>query len=503
MPQRSEDVRYTLGDVQISTVTWRSPAAVTDAPAACDTLGYQRYRPLDAAGRPVTADLVLSLQPGNTGGPSSFDPLARNLIAALRRSGVNCEVWAMARRGQPLTDPTGMRAAVAAGDHRVAVDYYYRGRALGGRTYTGWLPMRRQRFLRDYGLAQVLRDWHTIHSLELPDPAQRARQLVIGGHSLGGPLSNFYCQWDFPSGPGYREVAGVIGLDGPITVDPLQLDLRAAHRTRTALRMLAATTHNRLAPPSNNVGPLRLGDLALLLSTAALAARFHPQAHSTLLADVPRSMLVDSLFRLLYPQGGPRRWQLTNAALFGTLFSRSAAATTLANDMGTYQGAVRVKRAGLTRLARTPLAGEIVTAAFGGGPLHMPADPRRTLTDWCADGGISSFTDTVFAWGNGEFSYLNSYESRRLVGEAFAGMIGERSGDLTGLRHGDWEEHIPSLTITGDVWTPIRRRLHPRANLIHAEGYSHQDVLSARQPDVVVDSMTAFLLGNLEIARSA
>ncbi|WP_280445199.1 hypothetical protein [Nocardia brasiliensis] len=499
-PQRIEQFRYRVGAVAISEVGWRHPAGQRGAPTAFDRLSYLRYRPLDA-----DADLpaiVLSLQPGNTGGPSSFDPLARNLVAALRRRGVCCEVWAMTRRSQHLIDRTGMRAAVEAGDHQLAVDYYYRGHTVAGRTFGGWLPARRLAFLAGYGVEQVVADWQHVHALELPDPADRARRLFIGGHSLGGPLANLYCQWDFPDGPGYRQVAGVIGVDGPITADPLDLGDRLRPLAPVANRALPALTpftRAGLLPATNHWGPLRLGDIATLIGVAALAARYAPGAESTLLREVPRTLLVDSLFRLLYPQGGPRRWRLTNAALFGTLFGRVAQATTLANDMGGYTGPPRVKRTPLTGLTRIPLAGELFAAALSDRPLSMPADPHR-LTDWSAgDDAISSFDDTVFAWGNGEFSYLNPYESRLLPMQAVLGLL----GGLAAGRHGDWSEHLPALTVAGDLWAPIRRRRGPRPGEVDAVGYSHQDVLSARQPDIVVDSMARFLLVNTPLRRTA
>lgn len=412
----------------------------------------------------------------------------------------------MERRSQHLADRTGMRAAVAAADYRVAVDYYYRGRSIGGRTFQGWLPARKQRFLTDFGVRDAVRDWQLLHTLEIPEPAERARRLFVGGHSLGGPLANFYCQWDFADGPGYQEIAGVLGVDGPITVDPLEIArLRPVSAAAGAAhRALTAATRTGALPASSNWGPLRLGDLAVLTGIAAIAARFEPDSETDILQHVPRGMLLDGLFLLLYPRGGPRRWRLTNAALFGTLFGRVAQATTLANDMGTYAGAVRHKRALLTDLPRIPLAGELLGAVLTQRPLLMPADPHGTLTGWrTSSDAISSFDDTVFAWGNGEFSYLNTYESRRLPVEMVLALIGARTGALRGLQHRDWTDHRPHLTIAGDVFAPIRTRRGPRPNEIDAPGYSHQDMLSATQPDVVVESIAAFLTANAAIARTA
>ncbi|WP_067822989.1 hypothetical protein [Nocardia inohanensis] len=503
MNTRTEQFLYTAGSITVSRVRWRRPCPGVAGPPSCDDVAYLRFRGTRAA------DVVLSVQPGNTGGPSSFDPVARNVIATLERRGIGCEVWAMERRGQRLADGHGVGAAVAAGDYRVALDYYYRGATVGGERFAGWPPSRAARFLSGLGVRQVIDDWHFVHTSELPDAVERARRLVIGGHSLGGPLANFYCQWEFPEGPGYRQVAGVIGLDGPVAVDALRVAGRAGSRALLAaagrtVPPIAAALRSRLLPATASSGLLRLSEVALLVTIAAVGARFEPEAESELPRMIPHSATLDPALRLLYPGGGLRSWRLTNAAVFGSLFGRAAQGTTLSSDIGCYTGPVRTKRRLVTRLANRPGIGEPVAALLSRKPQYMPAHPRAAVAGWAeAADSISSFEDTVSAWANGDFSYLNAYESRRLRDEAMFAMVGGIPAGCEPLRHRDWEAMVPNITLAGDVWTPIRSRRAAAATEVDATGYSHQDILCGRQPDLVVDEIVQFVAVHAVARRTA
>ena len=37
---------------------------------------------------------------------------------------------------------------------------------------------------------------------------------MLGGHSLGGSLTVAYAAWDFNGRPGYKDIVGMVGIDG-------------------------------------------------------------------------------------------------------------------------------------------------------------------------------------------------------------------------------------------------------------------------------------------------
>ena len=41
-------------------------------------------------------------------------------------------------------------------------------------------------------------------------------KVFLGGHSLGGMLAQCYAAWEFPEGPGHREIDGLVLIDGAV-----------------------------------------------------------------------------------------------------------------------------------------------------------------------------------------------------------------------------------------------------------------------------------------------
>ncbi|MGH9137807.1 MAG: hypothetical protein ACRD0G_12275 [Acidimicrobiales bacterium] len=514
---RTEVPLYAIGEIEVSRVTWQHPlpAHLGQHPPACDSLSHLRYRLAGTPDDPSHADAVVSLQPGYTGGASSFDTLARNLVLELAARGTTAEAWAMERRSHGLTDATGMRAAFAAKNHRLALDYYYRHQPIDGRWFDGWAPRSAQRFLTELGIAQTVLDWHFVLTHELPDRAARAAKLFIGGHSLGGPLSSFYCQWDFDGdrtssgGPGYAQIAGVVGLDGPIGADPFNLRQRpvvgplvrfAGRASRPAVLGLLRAG---VVPPSQNGNRIRLGDVGLAVTIAAIAARFEPTAESDLPAALPRSSLLTLALGVLFSGRGVapfRRWRLTNQAVLGSLFGRISQPSSLANDLGGYDGPVASKRPSVAALTRLPFLGEFIGGVVTGARLVRPADPVGRVTGWQCNGAMCDIDDVALAWGNGEFSYMNCYETLRIGLDLFYAGCGIHTGELAALEHGNFETAVPTTVVIGDIWRPFQRRGVGHApTAVYAGGYSHQDILAAAhrrnggQPEIVTTTVADFV----------
>jgi hypothetical protein len=200
------------------------PASTPPHPSRCDWIGYLRFRHRNGPKAAKRADLIIVMMPGFLGGASDFDQLARNTILKLARRGRHAELWALDRRANCLEDHTGVRAAARARDPRVAFDYYWRGGTAEGRRFAGFVSPTEARWLGQVGLERTLRDWYTVLRRGIPGQRRRARKVICGGHSLGGPLTAAFASWDFDGDPGtrrdagFRQCAGLVGLDTTLSV---------------------------------------------------------------------------------------------------------------------------------------------------------------------------------------------------------------------------------------------------------------------------------------------
>ena len=197
-----------------------NPVTGDETPEECQRGFFFRYR-LDP-GQAVRA--ILLLLPGGSTGANNFDYLARELI---RMSNGGVEVWVCERRPNLLEDLAGMEAAEAAGDIEIALDYYYRGRELNGRSFAGFLAQEEAPFLSEWGLELLMQDVQAAVEL-VPEPRRRTN-LFIAGHSLGVVHVLDYLGWDFDGraatteDAGYNQVAGAVLLDAPILAQPPSL----------------------------------------------------------------------------------------------------------------------------------------------------------------------------------------------------------------------------------------------------------------------------------------
>ncbi|MEU7898213.1 alpha/beta fold hydrolase [Nonomuraea sp. NPDC049152] len=140
---------------------------------------------------------VLVLLPGQFGAAGSFGPLARELAARLPGT----QVWAVDRREQNLSDLRGFRRSPDR-----AADHY-----LGGH-YRAQTP-RTVPYVGDWGLGVQLADLRRV-VLAARDGGRR--QVVLGGHSWGATTALAYAGWDFAGQPGYRDLSGLVLIDGGV-----------------------------------------------------------------------------------------------------------------------------------------------------------------------------------------------------------------------------------------------------------------------------------------------
>ncbi|MDQ8045077.1 MAG: hypothetical protein AAGC46_09675 [Solirubrobacteraceae bacterium] len=341
-------------DVLASLVRIHVPLPAGDAPhpEACDWLQYVRFRSATGPTDSMKADSVAFLMPGILEGAMALDPLARNTVRAAKREGRNIEVWALDRRANCLEDLTGVNKYEQTGDFHDAIDYYFHGASIDGKTFGG--VGKNDRMLADIGLEQTVNDMYSVLTDELPDQTWREHHVICGGHSLGGPLVQVFAGWDFDHNPktttdaGYRQCAGFVGFEAYLDLDPTQdsplLNAVIGAATlgqRNFLRRISVSALKRGLVPRrvdvDGVDPLS----TLVMEMVGIAAFKDPNGSATpLLQAIPHVKSIDNYFhmlgssnlqRLALSKDSIRDYSYTNAGLLGQLL----------DDNGTPISAVR------------------------------------------------------------------------------------------------------------------------------------------------------------------
>jgi hypothetical protein len=193
-------VRLALLAAVLVSLICAAPAAALDryvpmkAPPAPGPAKYDKVW-LQQLG-PANAKQVVVLVPGTQGGAGGITPVARDIV----RRVPSTQVWIVDRRQQAFEDTSVFEGR----DPDAALDYYlsfkYR-RVLGEDA----------RFVSEWGLEVQLRD---LRSVVRRASAGGRRKVILGGHSAGASTAVAYAAWDFGGKPGYREIDGLVLIDG-------------------------------------------------------------------------------------------------------------------------------------------------------------------------------------------------------------------------------------------------------------------------------------------------
>jgi hypothetical protein len=305
--------------VVMEEVSIHSPAPRDNGipPEECDYIRFLRFRPRNGSSDIAGADAVLVLTPGFYCGANAFEYMGRQLVYMALQQEARMEVWAVERRPNRLEDHTGLNAAEAAADTSPAVDYYYLGAELDGRTYDGHLQDEDVPYLSEFGLKLAIEDVYTVITTMVPDAEMRRQKVFVGGHSLGGPLTAVFASWDFDGDPtttddaGFRNCAGLVGLDGAISLTMGMFE--------TAAEALPEepppdTSDDGMAAYYEElVGGLRDGSMPrlfpvsilesealIVLELLGMEANWAPEEESTLLEEVPELESIDVMLKLLH-----------------------------------------------------------------------------------------------------------------------------------------------------------------------------------------------------------
>jgi dienelactone hydrolase len=144
---------------------------------------------------PSTARNVLVLVPGTYGGAGGITPVARDIA----RRVPSTQVWVVDRREQAFEDT----AVFAQRDPDAALNHYlgFKYRSVKGAD---------AKFVADWGLEVQLSDLRSV----VRTAAKGGRRVILGGHSAGASTAVAYAAWDFGGRAGWRDLDGLVLIDG-------------------------------------------------------------------------------------------------------------------------------------------------------------------------------------------------------------------------------------------------------------------------------------------------
>lgn len=177
------------------------PGAPAAGPPELDQVYVSKFGPTDA-GR------VLVLVPGTSGGAGDFTLLAQEIVAATP----DLQVWALDRRSQGLEDTSVFADALdGTATPQEALDYYLNW-ILHPEITDHYQPLfaSETQYATRWGLRVALDDTREV----VKAAAEGGREVFLGGHSLGASTAAAYAAWDFDGEPGYRDLSGLVLIDG-------------------------------------------------------------------------------------------------------------------------------------------------------------------------------------------------------------------------------------------------------------------------------------------------
>lgn len=405
--------------------------------------------------------------------------------------------------------------ARAAGNPQVAFDYYFNGKAVGGRTFAGIATPAQTAWLSRVGLAQTVRDETTVITRELP-AAFRTKKLLCGGHSLGGPLTGALASWDFDGDPattadaGYKQCAGFFTLDTrlPEPGDPNNQAIP------TALGIADGLAGAITGAPTITGGPPFSAEVFQIVPILGLATELAPDAPSALIGQLPRDDNFNSALGLLLSS----TWlqALTGQPDVRTLNASNAA--TLASVFDDNSSAISILRAGLGLPGGAPVAPKefpvpfdapVTLGLFGGSRLGAPASygPGAPMYRWrtwqqvasdppllapdgkpysTATNEVTDIQQFAAAMASGSLDFLEQYFPTRIVTDLTAFGIGDRGGSLKDARYNVDFSTKPVLNL--DAARGLAPGMGaaadgPNSRTVSLPGYSHLDVGTAAEND--------------------
>ena len=474
-------------------------------PEVCDWIGYLRFRSAKGPRRSQDADAIVVIIPGFLGGAGSFDQVARNTVRTAAERGRPVEYWSLDRRANCLEDHHGVHAAARARNGSVAYDYYWNGKEVEGKTFGGFKTASEAGFLGEFGLERTMLDWNTILERGIPSRHLRARKVICGGHSLGGPLTAAYASWDFDGKPdtqadaGYNQCAGLVGLDTTLSINGEDSGASGAG-TLVGLVGQSGGAPFVDAPP--------LTPETIQIPSVFGVGAFYQSDGTNMLRDLPHSTNLDLSQKVLFSRdaanfatGMPsiRDFTITNeATLAGVLDDNSASLSFLRASVGFSTGGPNADKnfptpsggfLAIPEVPSTPLYSwsNYDEVGANGAPIELNDDGQPYTSREGEVSDIRQFARTMF---EGPANFVEQYFPTRILVDVVAAEGGDRSGSLGGLKYdgpskrpalliqaGDSDDNSPEDSGPPKAGEPPNDK--PLSREVIIPGYNHLDVATA------------------------
>ncbi len=536
-------VNSTAPDASLVTESYVSlyaplPAADGPRPAACDRIGYLRFRNPTGPSDPAQAAAIFVAQPGIFEGAGALDQVARNTVRAAAAKGYSVEFWALNPRSNCLEDDLGVQVAAAFHSPQPALSYYYGNQSLFGQKFAGVVSEQNAAFLSYDGLAQTVQDEYTVIS-QLP-PEVRRTKVLCGGHSLGGLVTGAFANWDFsgigiPAAAGYNQCAGFFALDTRFTITG---GTQALSQSADGALSSILQSANSSSSPYIDAAPFT-PEVFEALPILGLAAFYQPnQTNSSVIDQLPDDSAFDSTYRLLFANSWSdfltdspdvRQFNVTNQATVGLLFGN------VSDPIGILRAGVGVPTGGPVVEKSFPLpyaSAPELAGLLGGNDLISPdpasATPDGPIYSWLnynqvptpgpspaddpghpytsAASEVSDINQLSAALFEAPAQFTEDYFPTQLVIDILAVELGDRSGTLTNLRYSDGIAQRPTAYVdAGNGITPDLGSLSavppgpsPQVHVV-APGYNHLDVVTAAyqqnngQPEITSGTLASWM----------
>ena len=236
---------------------------------------------------------VLILMPGTFGGAGDFTPSAKALV----KKDKNLQVWALDRREQALEDTSmfekGMKGEATPDE---VFDYYL--------NFNGYnlVDTKEMGYAQNWGMKTVLGDTRAV----VNRARKSGKRVILGGHSVGASLAISYAAWDFNGRAGYKDLDGLVLIDGGLlgSFDPYNLP--------QAKDAMARIEDPAIGPFSRLIEGLPAETAGLFAGVGGHFAKRLPTASATQLQNY-----------ILLPSYLNPPYEATNQGLFGYDFDRN------------------------------------------------------------------------------------------------------------------------------------------------------------------------------------